>query len=191
MRVWRKKPLVCIMLTVGLGKMPIVLEGLNVVNVRHSVGEERSESRLESQKRPKVLFLCTGNSCRSQMAEGWARHFFGERMDVYSAGVVARGLNANAVAVMAEEGVDIGNHESTTVEELGETEFDVVITVCDNVKESCPIFHGDAVVVHRSFDDPPSLEAAGGSESERLAPYRRVRDEIREYIRTLPAIMGI
>ena len=134
----------------------------------------------------KILFLCTGNSCRSQMAEGWARHLHGDRIEAYSAGIEAHGLNPDAVRVMAEAGVDISGQRSKLVGELGGFAFDYVVTVCDNAREACPVFSGRAKVVHVGFDDPPRLAAAARSEEERLAPYRRVRDAIRAFVETLP-----
>ena len=132
----------------------------------------------------KVLFLCTGNSCRSQMAEGWARHLKGDQIEAYSAGIETHGLNPDAVRVMAEAGVDISGQRSKHVSELREIEFDYVVTVCGHAHESCPIFSGRARVIHVGFDDPPRLAASATTEDERLAPYRRVRDEIRAFIET-------
>ena len=137
-------------------------------------------------RKPKVLFLCTGNSCRSQMAEGWARHLNGDEMEPYSAGIEAHGLNPRAVAAMAEVGVDISHHRSTQLNELDDVDFDCVVTVCANAQESCPVFRGPAKVVHVGFDDPPALARDAGTEEEAMAPYRRVRDEIREFVATLP-----
>jgi arsenate reductase len=137
----------------------------------------------------RILFLCTGNSCRSQMAEGWARHLKGEQIEPYSAGIEAHGLNPDAVRVMAEAGVDISGQRSKTVRELHGVDFDYVVTVCDNAHESCPLFPGNAEVVHVGFDDPPRLAAAAKTEDERLAPYRRVRDEIRAFVETLPGFL--
>jgi arsenate reductase len=134
----------------------------------------------------KVLFLCTGNSCRSQMAEGWARHLKSDVIEPYSAGVATRGRNPNAVQVMEEAGVDISGQNSKHVDDLKDVEFDYVVTVCDRAAESCPMFPGKARVVHRSFDDPPRLARDAASEEEALGHYRRVRDEIRQYIETLP-----
>ena len=134
----------------------------------------------------KVLFLCTGNSCRSQMAEGWARHLKSDQIEPYSAGIEAHGLNPEAVRVMAQAGVDISGQRSKLVSELAGTEFDYVVTVCDNAHESCPVFPGKAKVVHVGFDDPPRLAADALAEQERLAPYRRVRDEIRAFVESLP-----
>ena len=130
----------------------------------------------------KILFLCTGNSCRSQMAEGWVRHLKGDRIEAYSAGIETHGLNPDAVRVMAEAGVDISGQRSKQVSELREIEFDYVVTVCDHAHESCPVFPGKAQVVHAGFDDPPRLAANAKTEEERLAPYRRVRDEIRAFV---------
>ena len=134
----------------------------------------------------KVLFLCTGNSCRSQMAEGWARRLKGGEIEPYSAGIEARGLDPDAVRVMAEAGVDITGQRSKLASELAGTDFDYVVTVCHNAHESCPLFPGKAKVVHVGFDDPPRLAADAMTEQERLAPYRRVRDEIRVFVESLP-----
>jgi arsenate reductase len=134
----------------------------------------------------KVLFLCTGNSCRSQMAEGWARHLKAELVEPYSAGVETHGLNPKAVQVMAEAGVDISGHHSKHVRELSDVAFDYVITVCGNAQESCPLFSGRAQVVHVGFDDPPRLAKAARTEEEALNHYRRVRDEIRKFVESLP-----
>lgn len=145
-----------------------------------------------SPHKPKLLFLCTGNACRSQMAEGWARHLLGDRLEPFSAGVAPHGLDPRAVAVMAEAGVDISGQRSKHVDELlaaGPT-FDRVITVCDSARESCPVFPGRATPVHRSFEDPPRLAADAASEEEALRHYRRVRDEIRAFVAGLPEILG-
>ncbi len=136
--------------------------------------------------KPKVLFLCTGNSCRSQMAEGWARHLKGDTLDPYSAGIETHGLNSRAVVAMAEVGVDISQHRSTHLDELADVDFDYVVTVCSHAHESCPIFPGKAQVIHIGFDDPPALARDASTEEEAMAPYRRVRDEIRAFVTTLP-----
>ncbi|MHB1036539.1 MAG: arsenate reductase ArsC [Pirellulales bacterium] len=141
---------------------------------------------MASSEKLRVLFLCTGNSCRSQMAEGWARHLKGDQIEPYSAGIEAHGLNPDAAQVMAEAGVDISGQRSKAVSELAGTEVDYVVTVCDNTHESCPLFPGRAKVVHVGFDDPPRLAANAMTEQERLAPYRRVRDEIRAFVESLP-----
>ncbi len=134
----------------------------------------------------KILFLCTGNSCRSQMAEGFARALKSNRFEAYSAGIETHGLNPNAVRVMAEIGIDISDQQSTHVDELCHIDFDWVVTVCDHAAEQCPVFPGRAQVVHRAFDDPPKLARNARSEEEALGAYRRVRDEIGAYIETLP-----
>jgi arsenate reductase len=140
--------------------------------------------------RKRILYLCTGNSCRSQMAEGWTRALWGDRYEAYSAGTFARGLDPRAVAVMAEAGVDISEQESKTVAELGEFQFDLVITVCGDADRSCPVYGGGTVKLHRGFDDPPRLARHARSESEALPHYRRVRDEIRALAAALPDILA-
>lgn len=136
--------------------------------------------------KPRVLFLCTGNSCRSQMAEGWARVLCGDVLEPYSAGIEAHGLNPRAVRVMAEAGVDISSQASKTLDALSGIDFDYVVTVCGHAHETCPLFPRGAKVVHRGFEDPPKLAAGAASEEEALHHYRRVRDEIRAYVETLP-----
>ena len=118
----------------------------------------------------RILFLCTGNSCRSQMAEGWTRHLLADRVEPYSAGIETHGLNPDAVRVMAEAGVDISSQHSKLVDDLRGVDFDYVVTVCDHASESCPVFPGRAKVVHHSFDDPPRLAANATTESETPRP---------------------
>lgn len=138
----------------------------------------------------KVLMLCTGNSCRSQMAEGWARALKGDQIEVWSAGIETHGMNPSAVQVMAEVGIDISYHFSKNVNTLFDVGFDYVVTVCGNADETCPTFPGNTRKVHVGFDDPPMLAreiaARGGSEQEQLDAYRRVRDEIKKWVETLP-----
>lgn len=134
----------------------------------------------------KILFLCTGNSCRSQMAEGWARHLRGDVIEPYSAGIETHSLNPYAVRVMAEAGVDISHQRSKLVDELKDVRFDYVITVCDHAQEHCPVFPHEAKRVHVGFDDPPRLAAGAKTEDEALGHYRRVRDEIRAFVLKLP-----
>ena len=134
----------------------------------------------------KVLFLCTGNSCRSQMAEGWARRLKGTLIEPYSAGIEAHGLNPRAVKVMAEAGVDISGHRSKLVDELRGVPFDYVVTVCDHANESCPVFPGCVKRIHVGFDDPPRLAKSANTEEEALSHYRRVRDQIRSFVEKLP-----
>lgn len=131
----------------------------------------------------RVLILCTGNSARSQMAEGLLRHDAGDRFEVYSAGVKPSMVRPEAIAVMGEIGIDLNQHRSKHVDEFAGQEFDYVLTVCDNARESCPLFPSDAVVIHKNFADPAAAE---GSESERLDLFRQVRDQIREYLRSFP-----
>lgn len=133
-----------------------------------------------------LLFLCTGNSCRSQMAEGWARHLKGDVVEAWSAGIEKHGMNVLAVKVMAEAGVDISGNSSKLIDELPTDDFDYVITVCDNAHESCPLFSGKARVIHKGFDDPPRLAAEAKTEAEALVHYRRVRDEIKRFVEQLP-----
>lgn len=140
--------------------------------------------------RCKILFLCTGNSCRSQMAEGWARHLKSDTLEVASAGVETHGLNPLAVKVMAEAGVDISGHHSKLVDDFLDGEWDAVVTVCGSANERCPVFRGAARRVHAGFDDPPALARDAASEAEALVHYRRVRDEIREFVMGLPASLG-
>lgn len=140
-------------------------------------------------RKERVLFLCTGNSCRSQMAEGWARHLKRDEIDAFSAGIEPRGLNENAVRVMAEAGVDISHQLSKHVDELEDVPFDYVVTVCDHANETCPLFSGKAKRIHAGFDDPPRLAEGAKTEEEALGHYRRVRDEIRAFVERLPGAL--
>ena len=134
----------------------------------------------------KILFLCTGNSCRSQMAEGFARALKSDVIEPYSAGVEVHGVNSLAIKVMAEAGIDISKQRSKHVRELMDIPFDFVITLCDQANQSCPIFPGKVKKLHVGFDDPPSLAKLAKSENEALPHYRRVRDEIRKFVEELP-----
>ena len=134
----------------------------------------------------KILFLCTGNSCRSQMAEGWARHLKAASIQPFSAGTEPQRLNPRAVAVMSEAGVDISHHASKHVDELAGIAWDVVITVCDHAAKTCPTLPQECLVVHAPFDDPPALARHRRNENDALEVYRRVRDEIRDYVASLP-----
>jgi arsenate reductase len=129
----------------------------------------------------RVLILCTGNSARSQMAEGLLRHDAGDRFEVESAGTRPSHVRPEAIAVMGELGIDISGHRSKSVEEFAGRQFDYVLTVCDHARESCPVYPGHANRLHRAFEDPAAAE---GTEEERLAAFRRVRDQIREFLRT-------
>ena len=138
----------------------------------------------------KLLYLCTGNSCRSQMAEGWTRALKGGQIEGYSAGIETHGLNPNAVKVMAEAGVDITGQKSQHIDEFKDVKIDYVITVCNHAHETCPWFPVDSKVIHVGFQDPPKMakEVAekGGSEEEQFDCYRAVRDEIKAFVETLP-----
>ena len=147
------------------------------------------DARHAPRQRLKVLFLCTGNACRSQMAEGWARHLRPDAIDAYSAGVDPHGMNALAVRAMREAGVDISGHRSKHLREVIDVPFDYVVTVCGHAHETCPVFPRAATrVAHVGFDDPPRLARDAGATTDDAAMphYRRVRDEIRAFVETLP-----
>ncbi len=142
----------------------------------------------------KLLFLCTGNSCRSQMAEAWARHLKGDLYEVFSAGIETHGLNPNMVKAMAEVGIDVTSQTSDNISMYIDTGLDIVVSVCGHADENCPVFPGRVKRVHKGFDDPPKLArelaAQDASEDEQLAPYRRVRDEIKAWVETLPGAVA-
>lgn len=135
-----------------------------------------------------IMFLCTGNSCRSQMAEGWARKYWGHEFNIYSAGTKKHGMNERAMKVMEEAGVSISSHYSKTVEELPTGTFDYVVTVCDNAHENCPYFPGGKIV-HIGFQDPPALTKDMTNEDEILTVYRRVRDEIEAFVKEMKKVL--
>lgn len=135
-----------------------------------------------------IMFLCTGNSCRSQMAEGWAKKYWGHEFDVYSAGTKKHGMNERAMRVMKEAGVDISTHFSKTTEELPSVKFDYVVTVCDNANENCPYFPGGKIV-HVPFQDPPALTKSMTDEEKILDEYRRVRDEIELFVKNIKKVL--
>ena len=135
-------------------------------------------------EKKKILILCTANSARSQMAEGLLRHDSGDRFEVASAGSRATSVRPEAIAVMKEIGIDISGHRSKSVDELAAQSFDYVLTVCDNAKESCPIYPGHGERLHHNFDDPAAIT---GSEEERLNAFRNARDQIRDYLKELAA----
>ena len=143
-----------------------------------------------TEQKLKLLFLCTGNSCRSQMAEGWTRHLKGEQIEAYSAGIETHGLNPHMVKVMAEVGVDVTSQKSENIRDFADTQLDVVITVCGHAHETCPVFPANCKVVHSGFPDPPKmakeLAEQGASEDEQLECYRKVRDGIKSYVESLP-----
>ena len=143
----------------------------------------------------KLLFLCTGNSCRSQMAEGWTRHLKGEQIKAFSAGIETHGLNPHMVKVMAEAGVDVTSQKSENIRDFTDLDLDFVITVCGHAHETCPVFPANCQVVHAGFPDPPKmakeLAVKGASEEEQLTCYRQVRDEIRAYVESLPESLNL
>lgn len=143
-----------------------------------------------ADRKLRVLFLCTGNSCRSQMAEGWARALTPGSIEPFSAGTHPGVLNPLAVRAMAEAGVDISGHTPKSVDSLHGLTFDYVITVCDAAHQACPVFPGAAKVVHVGFDDPPRLAAGAANPEEAMPHYRRVRDEIRDFIEQLPGALA-
>ena len=134
----------------------------------------------------RVLFLCTGNSCRSQMAEGWARRLRGELLDAYSARTHPNALDPMAVRVMAEIGIDLSTQQPKSLDAGQHLPFDYVMTVCSDAHKTCPLFPGRARIVHRGFDDPPRLAAGAKSQEETFGPYVRMRDEIKAFIEQLP-----
>lgn len=140
-------------------------------------------SSSSEKEKLKVLFLCTGNSCRSQMAEGWARHLKSDVIEAYSAGVWPAGVSSRAAAVMAEAGVDISSQTSKHVDDLLGIDFDYVITLCGNAREQCPVFGGKVRLVHVPFEDPTMLM---GTPEQAMAAFRQTRDEIRTFVETLP-----
>ena len=154
----------------------------------HPAAIEDALDKMNSKKadKLKILFLCTGNSCRSQMAEGWTRHLKGDLIDVCSAGIETHGLNPHAVSVMAEAGVDISHHESQHLNEFKDLTLDYVITVCSHAHETCPWFPGDHRIIHVGFDDPPKMAEHYEGLEKKLNCYRAIRDEIKAYVLTLP-----
>jgi arsenate reductase len=137
----------------------------------------------------RVLFLCTGNSCRSQMAEGWARHLKSDVLEAYSAGIETHGLNPYAVRVMSEAGVDISGHCSKHFDEVRDIPFDYILTVCDHAHESCPLSPEKTKTMYVGFDDPPRLARNAKSEKEVVDCYRQSRDEIRAFVEEMPAVL--
>lgn len=149
---------------------------------------------LESERMPprlRILFLCTGNSCRSQMAEAWTRKLHPQQFEAHSAGTHPDPLDSRTVRVMAEAGIDMSNHRSKHLDELIGMNFDYVLTVCDSAREICPVFPGNTRRIHAGFDDPARLAIGVSGEEEALIPYRRVRDQIRDYVANLPELPAI
>ena len=144
---------------------------------------------MDEQRKLTILFLCTGNSCRSQMADGWTRALKGDTIEAYSAGTDPHPVDPRAIRVMAEAGVDISGATSKHVDDLPDIEFDYVVTVCDSAREACPFFPGATRIVHVGFEDPPRLAREAKTEEEALGHYRRVRDEIRAFVERLPEVL--
>jgi len=144
-----------------------------------------------ANRRPKILFLCTGNSCRSQMAEAWTKRLKGNVIDAYSAGTVPKGVDPRAVKAMKEAGIDISTYRSKSTTELMNMEFDYVITLCDDAQQACPFFPAKTRVLHHGFEDPPALAINAKSEEDAMVHYRRIRDEIRAFVNTLPGSLEI
>jgi arsenate reductase (thioredoxin) len=140
--------------------------------------------------KPSVLFLCTKNSCRSQIAEGWCRLLKGDRFEVFSAGIEKSQVDPRASRVMAEAGIDISRQHSKEVSELNGA-FDYVVTVCDAASEQCPFFPAKTRVIHAGFEDPPKLAKNAKSEEEALSHYRRIRDEIRRFVEGIEQSLGV
>jgi len=134
----------------------------------------------------RILYLCTGNSCRSQMAEAFTNNLKNNQFEAYSAGVTPKGVDPRAIKAMAEIGIDISGQRSKDSTEFRGLEFDFVVTLCDNAREACPYFPARTRVMHRGFDDPPKLAASSGNEEEAMVHYRRVRDEIKAFVKSLP-----
>ena len=134
----------------------------------------------------RILYLCTGNSCRSQMAEAFTRHLKGDRIEALSAGVAPKGIDPRAIKAMSEVGIDISRQGSKSVDQVINLQFDYVVTLCDNAQKTCPSFPGTTRVIHVGFDDPPKLAKTARDEEEAMLHYRRVRDEIKAFVDGLP-----
>ena len=134
----------------------------------------------------RILYLCTGNSCRSQMAEAFTRHLKGDQIEALSAGVAPKGIDPRATKAMSEAGIDISNQGSKSLNQVIHGQFDYVVTLCDNAQKTCPSFPGKIRVIHVGFDDPPKLAATAQDEEEAMLHYRRVRDEIKAFVEMLP-----
>jgi arsenate reductase len=134
----------------------------------------------------RILYLCTGNSCRSQMAEAFTRHLKGDQIEALSAGVAPKGIDPRAIKAMSEAGIDISRQGSKSVDQVINRQFDYVVTLCDNAQKTCPSFPGTTKVIHVGFDDPPKLAATARDEEEAMVHYRRVRDEIKAFVERLP-----
>lgn len=140
----------------------------------------------DMDRKMKILFLCSGNSCRSQMAEAWTNRLKGDEITAFSAGVAPKELDPRAVKAMKEAGIDISHQRPKDIDSMGEKDFDYVITLCDHARESCPYFPAKTALIHRGFEDPPVLAAGARDEDEAMGHYRRIRDEIKDFVEALP-----
>lgn len=138
----------------------------------------------------KILYLCTGNSCRSQMAEAWTNRLKRDQFEAYSAGVEPKQIDPRAIEAMAEVGINISAQKSKDIDSLGDMGFDYVVTLCDNAKESCPFFPARTRLMHKGFEDPPRLAEGLNDEEEAMSHYRRVRDEIKAFVEELPEALA-
>lgn len=168
--------------------MENMVQPVSPVSLMYSVKKDDTKTYLgrymtESNEKIKILFLCTGNACRSQIAEAWARHLKSDTIDAYSAGIRPIGVSSRAIRTMAEAGIDISNHTSKHINDLQGIDFDYVITLCDNAAENCPVFPGKAKVIHKPFNDP---YFATGTDDQVMAEFRKVREQIKHFIETLP-----
>jgi len=146
-------------------------------------------SVMENEKKFKILYLCTGNSCRSQMAEGFTRHLKKDQIDAYSAGIAPKAVDPRAIKAMLEVEIDISGQKSKSIDDIKDMEFDLVITLCDNAQKTCPTFPAKTRVIHMGFEDPPSLAADSRDEEEAMEHYRSVRDKIKVFVEQLPEIL--
>ena len=158
-----------------------------ILSVKNKVINTNKKLFEKTDEKIKILFLCTGNSCRSQMAEGWAQFLKNDAIEACSAGIETHGLNANAVAVMAEKGVDISNHKSKNISGINLNALDYIITLCGHAHETCPYVPPACKVIHVAFEDPPFLAKGLTNENKILDCYRKVRDEIEIFVKTLPS----
>ena len=145
---------------------------------------------MKNRSKLKILYLCTGNSCRSQMAEGFTRHLKGDEIEPLSAGVAPKGIDPRATKAMAEIGIDISKQTSKSLDDIKGIDFDYVLTLCDNAQQSCPSFPAKTRVMHVGFQDPPKLAATARNEEEAMLHYRRVRDEIKNFVEKLPGLVS-
>jgi arsenate reductase len=141
---------------------------------------------MTNKKKLRILYLCTGNSCRSQMAEAFTLHLKGDQIEALSAGVAPKGIDPRAIKAMSEAGIDISRQGSKSVDQVINQKFDYVVTLCDNAQKTCPSFPGTTTVIHVGFDDPPKLAVTARDEEEAMLHYRRVRDEIKAFVEKLP-----